>query len=145
MPQETADRFVDGWLRTGDVGTFDPEGNLVLIGRLSDLLRASLRAHDAPQVPLREELALLGAYVELMKARFGERLTVTMQIDPGLDDVPVPPLSSRKLVEVVVSIWPARRSPAMPWNELAAFMSRPLVQRMRSIMWMPIQRIVLPY
>lgn len=38
MPRETEDRFVDGWLKTGDVGALDPEGNLVLIGRLSDVI-----------------------------------------------------------------------------------------------------------
>lgn len=77
----------------------DPVQADALIGQLSDLLRASLRAHDAPQVPLREELALLGAYVDLMQARFGERLAVTIAVHPGLDDVPVPPLLLQPLVE----------------------------------------------
>ena len=49
-----------------------------LLGRLSDLLRASLRASDAATVPLKEELALLGAYTELMEARFGTRLAITV-------------------------------------------------------------------
>lgn len=77
----------------------DPVQADALIGRLSELLRSSLRAHDAPQVPLREELALLDAYVDLMQARFGERLAVTIDVDAGLDEVPVPPLLLQPLVE----------------------------------------------
>jgi acyl-CoA synthetase (AMP-forming)/AMP-acid ligase II len=37
-PELTADALgADGWLRSGDLGLFDPEGNLVLVGRVGDL------------------------------------------------------------------------------------------------------------
>ena len=73
-----------------------------LLGQLSDLLRASLRATDASTVPLREELALLGAYAELMRARFGARLAITVKSASELDIVPVPPLLIQPLVENAV-------------------------------------------
>jgi long-chain acyl-CoA synthetase len=38
MPEETARRVIEGWYATGDVGFLDGEGNLVLIGRLSDVI-----------------------------------------------------------------------------------------------------------
>ena len=40
-PQATADAFtVDGWLRTGDVGVFDGDGGIEVLGRLYDRIRS---------------------------------------------------------------------------------------------------------
>jgi len=80
----------------------DPQRADRLLGRLSDLLRASLRASDAATVPLKEELVLLDAYAELMRARFGARLVISVNAAPELDTVPVPPLLIQPLVENAV-------------------------------------------
>src|SRR5690606_39581291 len=37
-PQETSDTFVDGWLRTGDLGRIDEEGFLYIVDRKKDML-----------------------------------------------------------------------------------------------------------
>jgi acyl-CoA synthetase (AMP-forming)/AMP-acid ligase II len=67
MPKETSDRFVDGWLKTGDVGMFDPEGNVVLIGRLSDVINVGNEKVNPGEVegylqemPQVQEAALFG-------------------------------------------------------------------------------------
>jgi two-component sensor histidine kinase len=73
-----------------------------LIGRLADLLRASYRADETALVPFRDELALLHAYAELMHARFGERLTLTIDRGTVSDDTLVPPLLLQPLVENAV-------------------------------------------
>ena len=48
-PEATAAAFVDGWLKTGDAGAFDAEGNLVITDRLKDLIKTSGGKYVAPQ------------------------------------------------------------------------------------------------
>lgn len=38
MPEATASKYVDGWLRTGDIGIKDETGHLKITGRLSDVI-----------------------------------------------------------------------------------------------------------
>jgi two-component system, LytTR family, sensor kinase len=73
-----------------------------LIGRLGDLLRVSYRRNDVALVPFREELALLSAYVDLMRARFGDALRIEVDRGTVHDAVLVPPLLLQPLVENAV-------------------------------------------
>jgi len=38
-PEATAKAFTDGWLRTGDAGYLEPDGHLVVLGRVSEVVR----------------------------------------------------------------------------------------------------------
>lgn len=70
-----------------------------MLGCVSDFLRATL-AHDGRhEHSLAEELALLDAYLEIEKARLGERLRLTMKTGPDLLDSVVPYLVLQPLVE----------------------------------------------
>jgi hypothetical protein len=70
-----------------------------MLGCLSDFLRATL-AHDGRhEHSLAEELALLDAYLDIEKARLGERLRLTMKAGPDLLDSIVPYLMLQPLVE----------------------------------------------
>lgn len=70
-----------------------------MLACVSDFLRATL-AHDGRhEHTLAEELALLDAYLEIEKARLGERLRLTMKAGPDLLDSAVPYLMLQPLVE----------------------------------------------
>jgi two-component system LytT family sensor kinase len=70
-----------------------------MIAALSDLLRMSLRSVGVQEVDLREEVDFLHRYLEIMSLRFGDRLTVSLQIDPVVLDARVPTLVLQPLVE----------------------------------------------
>ena len=46
-PEATAETFADGWLHTGDAGYLTPEGHLVVIDRVSDVMHTSTQQISA--------------------------------------------------------------------------------------------------
>jgi two-component system LytT family sensor kinase len=70
-----------------------------MVAALSDLLRMSLQNIGAQEVPLQSELEFLQRYMEIMTLRFGDRLSVQMEIDPETRDARVPNLFLQPLVE----------------------------------------------
>jgi signal transduction histidine kinase len=70
-----------------------------VIAALADLLRRTMQDAGRVRVPLREEVDLLERYLEIMKARFGDRLDASIAVEPGLDDALVPSLLLQPLVE----------------------------------------------
>ncbi len=77
----------------------DPASADELLERLADLLRSSLRTERTDEVPLTTELATLESYLSLVRARFGERLNVTVESDPAVADALVPSMLLQPLVE----------------------------------------------
>jgi LytS/YehU family sensor histidine kinase len=77
--------------------------------RLSALLRKTLDSSAAHEVPLREEIALLEAYLEIERARFADRLTYRLDVDADALDARVPPLILQPLVENAIRHGIARR------------------------------------
>ncbi|MBS0419662.1 MAG: histidine kinase [Proteobacteria bacterium] len=70
-----------------------------MIVALSDFLRSAAEDSNSPQVPLAREVEHLRQYLEIQKARFAERLHVTVDIPPHLLSAPVPSLILQPLVE----------------------------------------------
>lgn len=77
----------------------DPAAADEMLDRLSELLRASLRTAQTDEVPLRAELEVLDAYLAIMRARFGDRLRVDLDVEPGVRDALVPSMILQPLVE----------------------------------------------
>jgi two-component system LytT family sensor kinase len=69
------------------------------VRHLSELLRLSLRNSSTHEVPLREELDFLDEYVAIQRARFADRLRVSVQAPPETLEVFVPRLALQPLVE----------------------------------------------
>ena len=57
-PELTKQAFTeDGWLRTGDKGALDAEGNLKITGRVKDLFKTSKGKYVAP-APIEDRLVM---------------------------------------------------------------------------------------
>lgn len=77
----------------------DPAAADEMLDCLAELLRASLRTAQTDEVPLRSELEVLDAYLAIMRARFGDRLRVDLEVDDSLADALVPSMILQPLVE----------------------------------------------
>jgi two-component system LytT family sensor kinase len=77
----------------------DPAAADEMLAQLAELLRLSLSTARTDEVPLAEELALLGRYVAIQRARFGDRLQFVLQVDPSAEPLLVPSLLLQPLVE----------------------------------------------
>src|SRR5271156_730374 len=71
----------------------------VMVTQLSELLRLTLRASRAHEIPLAEELQITRLYLDLMQKRFEEKLRVDYSIDAALNDSLVPQLILQPLLE----------------------------------------------
>ena len=79
----------------------DPEWARELLVEFADFTRYSFRSHGQ-FVTLAEELRLVDTYLALERARFGDRLAVTLQVAPEVLGVVLPSLILQPLVENAV-------------------------------------------
>ncbi len=73
-----------------------------MLSRLSDMLRLTLDSTSAQEVPLRAELETTRLYLDIMDARFGDRLSWSFDVGDALLDERVPSFLLQPLVENVV-------------------------------------------
>lgn len=77
----------------------DPRLAEKTVERLAELFRYVLAGTERGLVPLEEELAFLDGYLEIERARFGERLRVVREVAPDALSTSVPSLILQPLVE----------------------------------------------
>ena len=77
----------------------DPDAADRMIAGLSDLLRKTLELGPTQEIPLDAELDLLGRYLDIQRARFGDRLRVDIVADGDARAALVPVLLLQPLVE----------------------------------------------
>jgi hypothetical protein len=70
-----------------------------MITRFAAILRYNLQRDLTRTAPLREELAVMEDYLALESVRFEGRLRVTIAVEPGAAEWPVPPMMLQTLVE----------------------------------------------
>ena len=77
----------------------DPGGVRRMIARLSELLRHTIDSRATDEVTLREEVAFLRRYIEIMEIRFQGKLQVALDVAEDALDALVPNLILQPIVE----------------------------------------------
>ena len=77
----------------------DPARAERLVEQMAALLRFSLDANQSGLVPLARELKIVADYLDIERARFGERLRYQIEVPADLNESRIPPLSLQTLVE----------------------------------------------
>jgi sensor histidine kinase YesM len=77
----------------------DPALAESLVGKLASLLRFSLDSNRRNVVPLGSEMELVSQYLEIERARLGDRLTYEIDVSRGMEGTAVPLFSLQTLAE----------------------------------------------
>lgn len=82
-----------------------------VVARLAEFFRATLASEPNAMVTLEEEFDLLGAYLDIEAARFGERLNVVMELPSRLGEAQTPHLLLQPLAENAIkhAVAPSKR------------------------------------
>jgi two-component system, LytTR family, sensor kinase len=85
------------------------EAAVNMIARLSEFLRRVVKDSDRQQVPLAEELDFTEKYLDIQKARFGDRLAFSLDMPADLRSARVPSLILQPMVENAIKHGIAKR------------------------------------
>ncbi|MEK5036727.1 sensor histidine kinase [Sporosarcina sp. FSL K6-3457] len=77
----------------------DPDQARKLLTSLSYFLRQNVTGTTASQITLEQELSHVKAYLEIIEARFVDRLTIVYDVDDHLLHVRIPPFTLQPIVE----------------------------------------------
>lgn len=80
----------------------DVEAADVMMARLGDLLRVTLASAETPEVAVRQELEFVQMYLDIQRARVGDRLTTRITAASDVRDLAVPTLLLQPIVENAV-------------------------------------------
>jgi acyl-CoA synthetase (AMP-forming)/AMP-acid ligase II len=94
QPAETAETLRDGWLHTGDIGRFDPEGYLYIVDRKKDMIISggeNIASREVEEVLRRHPAVRDCAVIGLPHPRWGETPCAVLQLaaetsDAALDE-----------------------------------------------------------
>jgi len=90
-PELTAETIVDGWLKTGDLGRFDPAGHLQLFGRKKNMIVTEEGKNIYPEdiesvfesLPAKEFCVFAANYIWPQRSMVGEQLVLVIHLEPG--------------------------------------------------------------
>ena len=75
------------------------EETRIMIAQLSDLFRYQLKASKVERVTVAEEIDFITKYLDLEKARFGDRMVYEIEVAPEILQERIPPLLIQPLLE----------------------------------------------
>lgn len=87
----------------------DPDAAERMLGLLSDLLRWTLQLMTSNEISLREEIQFIELYLQIEKARFGDRLSISMDLEEGTLNSFVPTLILQPIIENAMNHGIAKR------------------------------------
>jgi len=85
-PAETAEAFRGGWLHTGDLGKYDEDGYLYVVGRLKDMIIRSgynVYPREIEEVLVTHPEISLAAVIGVPDARSGEEIKAFVVLESG--------------------------------------------------------------
>jgi acyl-CoA synthetase (AMP-forming)/AMP-acid ligase II len=85
-PEKTAETLVDGWVRSGDIGTFDDEGYLYIVDRMKDLIIRggyNITPSEIENVLYAHPAVLEAAVVGLPDPEWGESVLAAVALRAG--------------------------------------------------------------
>jgi fatty-acyl-CoA synthase len=83
LGDESSDRFVDGWLRTGDMATISPKGYLDVVDRVDDIIASGgelISSVELEHAVLADERVADAAVIGVPDERWGNRPLVLVQL-----------------------------------------------------------------
>lgn len=87
QPEQTKEAFIDGWLKTGDMGRFDDEGYLYIVDRKKDMIISggfNIYSREVEVILESNEKVAEVAVVGVPDKMFGEAVKAFVVIKPGL-------------------------------------------------------------
>ncbi|MEU3661903.1 long-chain fatty acid--CoA ligase [Streptomyces sp. NPDC032940] len=117
-PEATAAVLVDGWFRTGDLGTKDADGYLTLVDRKKDMvLRGGYNVYprEVEDVLMRHPAVAQVAVIGVPDDRYGEEVCAVVRTRPGSEPGP-------ELAADIVS-WSRERVAAHKYPRLVEFVT----------------------
>jgi acyl-CoA synthetase (AMP-forming)/AMP-acid ligase II/thioesterase domain-containing protein len=91
-PELNREYFIDGWFKTGDIGSIDDEGFLTLHGRLKDLINRGgekISPVEIDDALLRHPAVAEAAAFAMPHARLGEDVAAAVVLRPGMTATPL--------------------------------------------------------
>ncbi|PAY23112.1 long-chain fatty acid--CoA ligase [Dietzia natronolimnaea] len=86
LGDDSTDRFVDGWLRTGDMATISPRGYLDVVDRVDDIIASGgelISSVELEHAVLRDDRVADAAVIGVPDERWGNRPMVLVHLKPG--------------------------------------------------------------